>query len=124
VERGTYVPASGGGLDELDDVAWGLERVLDGVAAYSGERDTAPDAPPAAPTGDDPEVAAAVVLVSSYASDAKVKKAAARRKEADKRVREAQKKVRELEKAARDAHKAEAAEARAAAERAANRHAG
>ncbi|MFC8599908.1 MULTISPECIES: TetR/AcrR family transcriptional regulator [unclassified Isoptericola] len=122
VERGTYVPASGDKLDELDDVAWGLERTLDGVGAYVAAREAAgglagPD-DPAPGVGDDPAVVEAVAVAGAYASDAKVKKAAARRKEADKRVREAQKRVRELEKALRDARKAEAEAVHAAAERA------
>jgi len=120
VERGTYVPASGdGGLDELDDVAWGLERTLDGVAAYVGAAGARADCDAPAPgAGDDADVVEAVAVAGAYASDAKVKKAAARRKEAEKRVREAQKKVRELQKAERDARKAEAEAVRAARERA------
>jgi len=122
VERGTYVPPSGGGLDELDDVAWGLERTLDGVGAYVASRDAAvvhPDGrAPAASPGDDPLVAAAVATAGAYAADAKVKKAAAKRKEAEKRVREAQKRLRDLQKAERDALKAEAEAVRAAQEKA------
>jgi len=124
VERGTYVPPSGEGLDELDDVAWGLERTLDGVGAYVADREAAgalPDgggAEAAASTGEDPEVVEAVAVAGAYSSDPKVKKAAARRKEADKRVREGQKRVRELEKALRDARKAESEVVRAAQERA------
>lgn len=124
VERGTYVPEVPE-LDEVDDVTWGLERTLDGVAAYvarraAGERADAGDQACEDGTADDdatPDDVAAVV--EAYASNPRVKKAAARRKEAEKRVREAQKKVRELEKALRDARKAEAEAARAAAERAA-----
>ncbi|MCA5892029.1 TetR/AcrR family transcriptional regulator [Isoptericola sp. NEAU-Y5] len=126
VQRGNYLPDEPG-LDEIDDVAWGLERLLDGLGTYVAARSgvthpaddtegaaagTPPDATP------DPEVVAALELAAAYSSDAKVKKAAGKRKEADKRVREAQKRVRELEKAARDAVKAEAEAARAAAERA------
>ncbi|GAA1719451.1 TetR/AcrR family transcriptional regulator [Isoptericola hypogeus] len=120
VERGTYVPDSEG-LDEIDDVAWGLERTLDGIAAVIASKGstTPEDGPaPAATSADEDDLAEATALVQAYASDARVKKAAAKRKEADKRVREAQKRVRELEKALRDAHKTEAEVARAAAEKA------
>jgi AcrR family transcriptional regulator len=121
VERGSYVPEVPE-LDDVDDVAWGLERTLDGVAAYIASRagDTADDdaAPDLAAEDEAAEVAERAVVVEAYASDPKVKKAAAKRKDADRRVREAQKKVRELEKAARDARKAEAEAARAAAQRA------
>ncbi|MEL7976506.1 TetR/AcrR family transcriptional regulator [Isoptericola sp. F-RaC21] len=122
VERGTYVPPSGGGLDELDDVAWGLERMLDGVGAYVASREAAGAHPdgrtPAPSTGDDPEVAAALATAAAYASDPKVKKAAGKRKDVERRLREEQKKVREREKALREARKAEAEAVRAARERA------
>ncbi|CAM3709893.1 TetR/AcrR family transcriptional regulator [Isoptericola cucumis] len=122
VERGSYVPTDEG-LNQIDDVEWGLERLLDGVAAYVEQKPAVAAGEAPAGTGGtahatDPDVADATSLVGLYASDARVKKAAAKRKEADKRVREAQKKVRELEKAARDARKAEAEVAKAAAERA------
>ena len=121
VERGTYVP-QGEGFDEIDDVAWGLERLLDGVAAYLAEK-TAAGAPPqevfaAADHGGIVEVEAGVVVANAYASDPKVKKAAAKRKEAEKRLREDQKRVREREKALRDARKAEAEAVKVARERA------
>ncbi|GAB6938221.1 TetR/AcrR family transcriptional regulator [Isoptericola variabilis] len=119
VERGTYVPEVPE-LDDIDDVAWGLERTLDGIAAYVARREAAgaePGGPDAAHV-DDPEVAAALATAGAYASDAKVKKAAAKRKEAEKRVREAQKRVRDLQKAEREARKAEAEAVRAAQEKA------
>ena len=122
VERGTYVPPSGdGGFDDIDDVAWGLERTLDGIAAYVASREAVGAAPGVGEPAyvDDPEVDDAVAVAGAYASDAKVKKAAAKRKEAEKRVREAQKRVRDLQKAERDARKAEAETVRAARERAA-----
>ncbi|MEN5074556.1 TetR/AcrR family transcriptional regulator [Isoptericola cucumis] len=120
VERGTYLPEDDG-LDEIDDVAWGLDRLLDGIDAFvrthaDDGQGAGHDAAAAAAAAE--ETVEALTVADLYANDAKVKKAAAKRKEADKRVREAQKKVRELEKAARDARKAEAEVAKAAAERA------
>ncbi|WP_166844920.1 TetR/AcrR family transcriptional regulator [Isoptericola sp. BMS4] len=119
VERGTYVPEVPE-LDDVDDVAWGLERTLDGVAAYVVGKDAGvgADAGEGGTADDDATPSDVAAVVEAYASDPKVKKAAVRRKEAEKKVREAQKKVRELEKALRDARKAEAEAARAAAERA------
>ena len=124
--------ASGAYVEEgqLDDTAWGLERVLDGVAAYvdaraagapgagrdfQGERQgtadrAVDDAGPAVDDGRDEVVA--------YARDPKVKKATLKRRDAERRVREAQKKVRELEKALREAQRAEREAARVAAEKA------
>jgi AcrR family transcriptional regulator len=117
------------GEGQIDDIAWGLERVLDGIAEYIDAR--AAGAPGAgrdfatASSGDGAgteadgyeDFAEAATIASAYANDARVKKAAAKRKEAEKRVREAQKRVRELEKSVRDARKAEAEAARVAAER-------
>lgn len=122
VERGTYVPEVPE-LDDVDDVAWGLERTLDGIAAYvarraAGEGSGAGDEADEDEAADDAAPADVGAVIEAYASDPRVKKAAVRRKEAEKKVREAQKKVRELEKALRDARKAEAEAARAAAERA------
>jgi AcrR family transcriptional regulator len=120
VERGAYAAYHTGTLDDEEDVGWGLERTLDGVAAYvaaQAGRGPAPEAPPGSAL-QDAGVAEALAVAMRYSSDPKVKKAAARRKEADKRVREGQKKVRELEKALRDARKAEAEAVRAARERA------
>lgn len=124
VERGSYVPEVPE-LDELDDVAWGLERTLDGVAAFVARHTAGPETcDTTGPTDErsdeavDAEVAA---VVQTYASDAKVKKAAAKRKEAERKVREAQKKVRELERAAREASRSEVETARQAAARAATR---
>ena len=124
IDSGTYV-----GEGQIDDVAWGLESVLDGISAYidaraagapGAGRDSGPEASEgAAPVREDPDLAEAAAVASTYANDPRVKKAAGKRKEAEKRVREAQKRVRELEKALRDAGKAEAEAVRAAAERAA-----
>lgn len=124
IDSGTYV-----GEGQIDDVAWGLERVLDGIAAYIDAR--AAGAPGAGPDfaaeaagdageaehGESAGIADAAAITAAYVNDARVKKAAAKRKEAEKRVREAQKRLRELERAERDARKAEAEAARAAAER-------
>jgi AcrR family transcriptional regulator len=121
VERGTYAAYGTSTFDDEEDVGWGLERTLDGIAAYVAAREAAGGPDAGALPGCVPEeegVAEALALAQRYTSDAKVKKAAARRKEADKRVREAQKRVRELEKALRDSRKAEAEAVRAARERA------
>ncbi|MGC5165648.1 TetR/AcrR family transcriptional regulator C-terminal domain-containing protein [Luteimicrobium sp. DT211] len=138
VESGAYV-----GDGAIDDSAFGLERILDGVAAYidaraaglPGAGRTFPAEPGAATssagarnagslTGSDDGVREAAALASRYARDPKVKRAAEKRKDAEKRVRElqkavheAEKKVREGEKALREARKAEAEAAKAAAER-------
>lgn len=135
VETGAYV-----GEGQIDDGAFGLERLLDGIQAYidarraglpGAGRDFAGGAVRAESpahagslTGSDDDVRAAEAVASHYARDPKVKKAAERRKDAEKRVRElqkalheAEKKVREAEKGAREARKAEAEAAKAAAER-------
>ncbi|MEI5582690.1 MULTISPECIES: TetR/AcrR family transcriptional regulator [unclassified Agromyces] len=84
---------------EEDPFAFGLERVLDGVAVHIAERaGGAPPTPPPAPA-ESPEVAA------------------------DKRVREARKAVREAEKRLRDARRLERQAVREARERSA-RHPG
>ncbi|MFB8229987.1 TetR/AcrR family transcriptional regulator [Cellulosimicrobium sp. NPDC055967] len=124
VEAGTYAQEG-----TIDDTAWGLERVLDGITVYvdaraagapgAGRRTPAPDDLPA-PAGDagaDPRDAVAPVEIAVHVKDPKVKKATLKRRDAERRVREAQKKVRELEKALREAEKAEREAARAAAER-------
>ncbi|MGA4780351.1 TetR/AcrR family transcriptional regulator [Cellulosimicrobium sp. AB352] len=124
VEAGTYA-----GEGEIDDTAWGLERVLDGIAVYVDARAAgapgAGRAPGRQPTtvtepapATDPRDAVAPVEVAVHVKDARVKKATLRRRDAERRVREAQKKVRELEKALRDAQKAEHEAARAAVEKA------
>ncbi|MGO1204357.1 TetR/AcrR family transcriptional regulator [Cellulosimicrobium funkei] len=126
VEASTY---AGEGEGEIDDTAWGLERVLDGIAVYvdaraagapgagraPGRQDATVAEPAPAP---DPRDAVAPVEVAVHVKDARVKKATLRRRDAERRVREAQKKVRELEKALRDAQKAEHEAARAAVEKA------
>ncbi len=124
VEAGTYAQEG-----TIDDTAWGLERVLDGITVYvdaraagapgAGRRTPAPDDLPA-PAGDagaDPRDAVAPAEIAVHVKDPKVKKATLKRRDAERRVREAQKKVRELEKALREAEKAERETARAAAER-------
>ncbi len=121
VERGTYAAYGTSTFDDAEDVGWGLERTLDGVAAYVAAREAAGGHDPETPPGSVPQeegVAEALGVAQRYASDPKVKKAAGKRKEAEKRVREAQKRVRELEKALRDLRKAEAETVRAAQEKA------
>ncbi|WP_454729841.1 TetR/AcrR family transcriptional regulator [Cellulosimicrobium protaetiae] len=131
VEAGTYAQEG-----EIDDTAWGLERVLDGIAVYvdaraagapgAGRDSSAPGGTsddaggPAPGTGAeaDPRDAVAPVEVAVHVKDPKVKKATLKRRDAERRVREAQKKVRELEKALREAEKAERETARAAVEKA------
>jgi len=130
VEAGTYA-----GEGDIDDTAWGLERVLDGIAVYvdaraagapgaggnrGGSGSTPVDGPGAdgAASAPDPRDAVAPVEVAVHLKDPKVKKATLRRRDAERRVREAQKKVRELEKALREAQKAEREAARAAVEKA------
>jgi len=137
VESGAYV-----GEGAIDDVAFGMERVLDGIAAYidaranglpgAGRAFDQPDCDPAAGGAgragslaeSDTDLRDAAAVASRYARDPRVKKAAEKRKEAEKRVRElqkavheAEKKVREAEKSLRDARKAEGEAAKAAAER-------
>ncbi|MBM7821038.1 AcrR family transcriptional regulator [Cellulosimicrobium cellulans] len=130
VEAGTYAEEG-----EIDDTAWGLERVLDGIAVYvdaraagapgAGRDSSAPDGTsdaggPAHGAGaePDPRDAVAPVEMAVHVKDPKVKKATLKRRDAERRVREAQKKVRELEKALREAEKAERETARAAVEKA------
>src|SRR5690606_32501483 len=106
-----------------DDIGWGLDRLLDGLAAIIEPLDadatdeTTTDSVPASSPDQERATADALAVARAYASDPKVKKAAGKRKEAEKKVREAQKRVRELEKAAREALRAEAEAARAAAGR-------
>ncbi|MBN0042339.1 TetR/AcrR family transcriptional regulator C-terminal domain-containing protein [Cellulosimicrobium cellulans] len=124
VESGAYA-----GEGQIDDTAWGLERLLDGLAVYVDARAAgAPGAgrdfrssstPPDDGADDEAPVGGAVpVEVSVHVKDPKVKKATLKRRDAERRVREAQKKVRELEKALREAEKAEREAARAAVEKA------
>jgi AcrR family transcriptional regulator len=83
-------------LDESDPFAFGLERSLDGVAAYmESRRAGAPRTPVVWPEADDAAI------------------------EGDRRYREAQKGVREAERALRDARRALRQSAREARERAA-----
>jgi len=122
VESGAYV-----GEGQLDDTAWGLERLLDGVASYVAAR--AGGAPGAgrdfraavvdegAREADD-RLDLAQEEVRAHARDPKVRRAAVRRRDAERRLREEQKRVREAEKALREAERAEREAARAAAERA------
>lgn len=129
VEHGTYA-SQPGGLDEVDDIRWGLERTLDGIAVLVEDRaaravrtgaagdDDAAAVPPSG-TGHDALAAEAAQRARAYAADPRVKKAANRRKDAERAVREARKRLRELEKAEQTARKAEAEAARQAAERAA-----
>jgi len=130
VESGAYV-----GEGAIDDVAFGMERVLDGVAAYIEARANGlpgagrdftrdggdPSAGGAGRSGSlsesDDDLRDAAAVASRYARDPQVKKAAEKRKEAEKRVRELQKAVHEAEKALRDARKTEGEAAKAAAER-------
>ncbi|PRZ09372.1 TetR family transcriptional regulator [Isoptericola sp. CG 20/1183] len=128
VERGSYI-AQTPGLDEVDDVQWGLDRTLDGIAVLIEHRAAgAPhagddDAASVTPSGTDPgsrELAEeAAARARTYAGDPRVKKAAHRRKDAERQVREARKRLRELEKAEQAARQAEAEAARQAAARAA-----
>jgi len=127
VESGSYV-----GEGQLDDVAFGLERLLDGVAVYVEARDAgAPGAgrdfraapadgsdavaeSDAAQNPDHVVVTAAADLARAYAKDPKVKRAVTRRREADKQVREAQKRVRELQRSLDEAVRNEAEALRSA----------
>ncbi|MFV2143740.1 TetR/AcrR family transcriptional regulator C-terminal domain-containing protein [Isoptericola sp. G70] len=129
VEHGTYVNQPGG-LDEVDDIRWGLDRTLDGLAvlidarsADAGGHCTGADgvAPPSGTdTGDgDTLTEEAAERARVYAGDPKVKKAATKRKDAERKVREARKRLRELEKAEQAARKVEAEAAHQAADRAA-----
>ncbi|MFE5334310.1 TetR/AcrR family transcriptional regulator [Isoptericola sp. NPDC056573] len=121
VERGSYAAYGTSTFDDEEDVGWGLERTLDGVAAYVAARAAAGGPDPETPAGGVPQdegVAEALAVAQRYASDPKVKKAAAKRKDVERRLREEQKKVREREKALREARKAEAEAVRAAQERA------
>lgn len=131
VEAGTYA-----GEGDIDDTAWGLERVLDGIAVYvdaraagapgagrvtsasGGASDDAGGTAHGAGPGSDPRDAVAPVEVAVHVKDPKVRKATLKRRDAERRVREAQKKVRELEKALREAEKAERETARSAVEKA------
>jgi AcrR family transcriptional regulator len=135
VETGAYV-----GEGQIDDGAFGLERVLDGIQTYidaraaglpgagrdfgAGSARAEGPAHAGSLTGSDDDVRAAAAVASRYARDPRVKKAAEKRKDAEKRVREqqkavheAEKRVREAEKRVRELQKAEAEAAKAAAER-------
>ncbi|WP_022901842.1 TetR/AcrR family transcriptional regulator C-terminal domain-containing protein [Humibacter albus] len=85
--------------DEFDDFAFGLERVLDGIARYIDERGEASslqrDGVPDSAT----RVAEDATL---YGSDKRVREAAKARREAEKALREARKREREALKAARE----------------------
>lgn len=137
--RPLVLSGSYGAEGPIDDTAWGLERILDGLAVYIEARDAGapgagraagPSASPgvatdaadpddgAARTARDPIDAVAPVEVSVHVKDPKVKKATLRRRDAERRLREEHKKVRELEKSLREAQKAEREAARAAAEKA------
>jgi AcrR family transcriptional regulator len=123
VESGTYV-----GEGAIDDVAFGLERLLDGVATYVDARaagapgagqdlerssgvvrapGTAGAAASAVGTldGSDEDVRATERVVAAYARDPRVRKAAEKRRDAEKRVHDAKKEVREAEKRVREAQK-------------------
>lgn len=129
VEAGSYA-----GEGQIDDTAWGLERVLDGLAVYvearaagapGAGREPGTTAPAGAPddrsvddAATDPRDAVAPVEVSVHVKDPKVKKATLRRRDAERRLREQHKKVRELEKALREAQKAEREAVRSAVEKA------
>jgi AcrR family transcriptional regulator len=89
---------------EFDDAGFGLERILDGIAAFITTKGSGAATVVAAP---DPDLA-------HYAKDQKVKEAAQRRREAEKALREAEKRELEALKSARE-------KARAAAEREAAR---
>ncbi|MDF2808742.1 MAG: hypothetical protein K0S43_3688, partial [Cellulosimicrobium sp.] len=106
VEAGTYA-----GEGDIDDTAWGLERVLDGIAVYvdaraagapgagrvtsasGGASDDAGGTAHGAGPGSDPRNAVAPVEVAVHVKDPKVRKATLKRRDAERRVREAQKKV-------------------------------
>ncbi|MFD6136830.1 TetR/AcrR family transcriptional regulator C-terminal domain-containing protein [Isoptericola sp. NPDC056618] len=121
VERGTYAAYGTSTFDDEEDVGWGLERTLDGVAAYVAAREAAGASAAETSPGTVPQeegVAEALAVAQRYASDPKVKKAAGRRKDVERRLREEQKKVRDREKALREARKAEAEAVRAAQEKA------
>jgi len=72
--------------------AFGLERVLDGIASYLATR---PETPPPLPEAADP-------LEERAARDPKVKEAVKARREAEKALREARKRERERMREARD----------------------
>ncbi|PJI93614.1 TetR/AcrR family transcriptional regulator [Luteimicrobium subarcticum] len=127
VESGSYV-----GEGQIDDVAFGLERVLDGIAAYidarasglpgagrdfasrdaagpaeTGRADSGPTAQHGGSlTGDDDDLRASAALASRFARDPRVKKAAEKRKDAERRVRELRKAAQEAEKKVREGEKA------------------
>lgn len=92
---------------EFDDAGFGLERILDGIAAYLAAKGAGVASPAAAP---DPDLA-------HYAKDQKVKDAAQRRREAEKALREAQKREHEALKNARERAAAAAEREAARAER-------
>ncbi|MBD8078984.1 TetR/AcrR family transcriptional regulator [Cellulosimicrobium arenosum] len=121
VDSGAY-----GGEGQIDDTAWGLERILDGLESYVGVR--AAGAPGAGrdvrseqdPGGTEPDEEADDAghdQVSAHARDPRVKRAALQRRDAERRLREAQKSVRELERSLRDARRAERDAVRAAVEK-------
>lgn len=92
----------------FDDAGYGLERILDGIAAFIAAKPARGEEPDVAT---DPDVAL-------YAGDAKVKEAARARREAEKALREALKREREMLKNARERAKNAAEKAKNAAERA------
>ncbi|AYG04417.1 TetR/AcrR family transcriptional regulator [Gryllotalpicola protaetiae] len=92
---------------EFDDAGFGLERILDGIAAYLAAKKAGAAEPVAAP---DPDLV-------HYAKDQKVKDAVQRRREAEKSLREAQKHELEALKNARERAAAAAEREAARAER-------
>jgi len=98
---GGYVAEPGtqaDGTDVDDDFAFGLERILDGIAHHV-ERDGGPGSPVA--TEREPELPPQLELPR----DPRVRDAAKARREAEKGVREAQKALREAQKREREAIK-------------------
>lgn len=140
--RPLVVSGAYGAEGQIDDTAWGLERILDGLEVYVDARlagapgagrdfrpapgGTAADGAGAGAAGAEGDVedapardtGAVPVEVAVHVRDPKVKKATLKRRDAERRLREAQKKVRELEKALREAQRAERDTARAAVEKA------
>ncbi|MHA7132342.1 TetR/AcrR family transcriptional regulator [Oerskovia turbata] len=85
--------------DGVDDVVFGLERVLDGIGAFV-ERSPEQRAQSPLPPPEDREAA------DLYAREPAVKDASKARREAEKAVREAEKRLKEARKRERDALKA------------------
>ena len=82
---------------DYDDLAFGLERLLDGVQHYLETREQHPDADPGSPEYD-----AAVDRSEHYTRDPKVREIAKLRREAEVKVRELQKREREALAKARE----------------------